>query len=61
MIEETMPSAHVQCFQPRSPFPGDLIAKAEAELDQFATVLENEGVKVYRPPKDIDWLDVDGC
>lgn len=56
-----MPSAHVQCFQPRSPFPGDLIAKAEAELDQFATVLENEGVKVYRPPKDIDWLDVDGC
>lgn len=60
MVEETMPSAHVHRFQTKSPFSEGLIAKAEVELDQFAAILESEGIKVYRPPKDIDWLAVDG-
>lgn len=54
-----MPSEHAHHFQPKSLFPEDLIAKADAELDQFAAILEKEGVKVYRP-KNIDWLAVDG-
>lgn len=56
MIRATMPAAHVHRFQPESPFPEDLIAKAEAELDQFAAILQAEGVKVYRPPEGIDWF-----
>lgn len=54
-----MPSEHAHRFQPKSPFPENLTAKAEAELDRFAAILEKEGVKVYRPT-DIDWLAVDG-
>lgn len=60
MIEETMPSAHVYRFQPKSPFPEDLLTKVEAELDHFAAILANKGVRLYRPPRDIDWLAVDG-
>ena len=60
MIKATMPTAHVHRFQPKSPFPEKLIARAEAELDYFAAILEAEGIKVYRPPKGVDWLAVDG-
>ncbi|KAK1142548.1 hypothetical protein N8T08_007523 [Aspergillus melleus] len=56
MIKATMPADHVHRFQPDSPFPEDLIAKAEAELDAFAAILEAKGIKVYRPPDGIDWL-----
>ena len=56
MIEATMPSKYVSNFKPNTPFPPDLIAKAEQELDMFTSILENEGIKVYRPPKNIDWL-----
>jgi glycine amidinotransferase len=51
-----MPSAHVHRFKPKSLFPEDIVAKAEAELDQFTNILEGEGIKVYRPPTGIDWL-----
>lgn len=60
MIEATMPSAHVHRFQPHSPFDEKLIAKAEAELDYFAAILQAEGIKVYRPPVGINWLDENG-
>lgn len=52
----TRPAAHVSRFQAQSLFPSKLIAKAEAELDCFAKILEIEGVEVYRPPVGIDWL-----
>lgn len=55
MIEATMPRQHVGAFTRQNPFPPELIAKAEAELDMFASLLEKEGVKVYRPVKNIDW------
>ncbi|RFU28982.1 hypothetical protein B7463_g7371, partial [Scytalidium lignicola] len=60
MIEATMPSVHVHRFKPKSPFPSELVAKAEAELDFFAAVLKAEGIRVYRPTPGIDWLAVDG-
>lgn len=60
MIEATMPSAYVSRFQPQSKFPPMLIAKAEAELDMFAAILEEEGIQVYRPPKGIDWQAENG-
>lgn len=55
-----MPAAHVHRFRHETPFPDDLIAKAEAELDAFAAILKAEGIKVYRPPEGIDWLAENG-
>ncbi|KAF4971474.1 hypothetical protein FSARC_1702 [Fusarium sarcochroum] len=60
MIEATMPSEHVDRFEPKTPFPPDLIDKAEAELDVFASILKDEGIKVHRPPKNINWLEMGG-
>lgn len=60
MIEATMPSAHVHRFQPKTPFPEELTAQAEAELDYFAAILKAESIEVYRPPTGIDWLAVEG-
>ncbi|KAJ5875772.1 lysine amidinotransferase [Penicillium soppii] len=60
MIEATMPSEHVHRFKPQSPFDRMLIAKAEVELDFLATILQSEGVQVYRPPIGIDWHDANG-
>lgn len=31
------------------PFPADLVARADAELDELASLLESEGVRVRRP------------
>ncbi|PKX96253.1 uncharacterized protein P174DRAFT_440820 [Aspergillus novofumigatus IBT 16806] len=55
-----MPSHHVHRFKPRCPFDQKVIAKAEAELDYFAAILQAEGVRVYRPLAGVNWLDVDG-
>lgn len=60
MIEATMPSEHAHRFTPRSPFPDDLIEKAEAELDCLAAILRAEGIRVYRPPRGIDWQAENG-
>ncbi|CZT16857.1 related to l-arginine:lysine amidinotransferase [Ramularia collo-cygni] len=60
MIEATMPSEHLHRFTPRSPFLDDIIEKAEAELDCLAAILRGEGVRVYRPPRGIDWQAVGG-
>lgn len=60
MIEATMPSEHVSRFQPGNPFDANLIAKAEAELDSFAAILSSEGITVYRPKPNIDWVALKG-
>ncbi|KAJ5450569.1 uncharacterized protein N7458_007018 [Penicillium daleae] len=60
MIKATMPSEHVSRFQPGNPFHAKLIAKAEAELDYFAAILCAEGITVYRPEPDIDWVALNG-
>lgn len=60
MIQATMPAVHQHRFVAQSPFPSDLIANAEAELDHLATLLEKEGIHVYRPPQHVDWLAVGG-
>ena len=60
MIQATMPAVHQHRFLPQTLFPPDLIAKAEAELDHLATLLEKEGIHVHRPPRDIDWLAAGG-
>jgi glycine amidinotransferase len=60
MIAATMPEAHIHRFKPKSPFPDNIIEKAEAELDCFAAILKAEGIRVYRPPKGIDWLAENG-
>ncbi|CZS79670.1 unnamed protein product [Fusarium graminearum] len=59
MMKSTMPAEHLNSFKPKTLFPPDLIEKAEAELDQFATILKNEGIKVYRP-LDINWQKIGG-
>ena len=60
MIQATMPTAHQHRFVPQAPFQSDLIKNAEAELDHLASLLEKEGIHVYRPPQDIDWCGVSG-
>lgn len=53
MIEHTMPSRYLEEFRPNHPFLKYISEAADAELDQLATILEREGIKVYRP-KDVD-------
>lgn len=60
MIQATMPAVHQHRFMPQTLFPPDLIAKAEAELDHLATLLEKEGIHVHRPRRHIDWLAAGG-
>jgi glycine amidinotransferase len=59
MIRATMPSKHMEKFQPLTPFPADILAKAGEELDHFAKLLEEHGVRVYRPTM-CNWLKVGG-
>ncbi|KAG6034700.1 hypothetical protein E4U41_006435 [Claviceps citrina] len=59
VLEACMPAEHVDEFRAGNPFPADVVAKAQAELDNFAAVLQQHGVKVYRPDE-VDWLKVGG-
>ncbi|KAF7553666.1 hypothetical protein G7Z17_g3442 [Cylindrodendrum hubeiense] len=58
-MEAIMPAEYVDQFKPNHPFSADLLEKAQQELDNFAAVLEQHGVRVYRP-KEVDWLKVGG-
>lgn len=60
MIAATMPAEHIGSFKPQNPFPPSIIAKAEEELDTLASILEHEGIKVYRPADNVDWLSKKG-
>ncbi|KAF3480431.1 Glycine amidinotransferase [Arthroderma uncinatum] len=55
----TMRKEHLAEFRPGNPFPPEVLEKAQQELDNFAAVLEQNGVRVYRP-KEVDWLKVGG-
>ncbi|KAG6008112.1 hypothetical protein E4U21_004994 [Claviceps maximensis] len=59
VFEASMPAEYVDEFRSGNPFPADIVAKAQAELDNFASVLQQHGVKVYRPDE-VDWLKVGG-
>lgn len=53
MIQATMPNKHHKHFhsppRPTNPFPADLLARADAELDNLAEVLMSHGIQVHRP------------
>ncbi|XP_044716385.1 uncharacterized protein HRG_09917 [Hirsutella rhossiliensis] len=53
MIATTMPEEHFAEFWPSNPFLAEIVAKAQWELDNFASLLEKHGVRVYRP-KEVD-------
>lgn len=50
-----MPPKYIGEFRPHHPFPADILAKAQQELDHFAEVLQRYGVTVYRPDE-VDWV-----
>jgi glycine amidinotransferase len=45
--------------KPNNPIPQEILDKAEAELDNFAHILQNYGVKVRRPEV-VDWVKEGG-
>ena len=53
MIQATMPDEHHKHFhsppRPTNPFPADLLARADSELDNLVEVLKSHGVQVHRP------------
>lgn len=59
MVAATMPSEHAANFKHSNPFPADILAKAQEELDDFAALLEARGIRVYRPDTP-NWLDAGG-
>ena len=59
MIQATMPQKHHKHFKERHRFPDDIVQLASRELDHFVSVLEKEGIRVYRPD-DVDWHAVGG-
>jgi len=59
MIDATMPEAYRAEFRPANRFPAEILRKANEELDRFAAILQQEGVRVHRP-KSVDWFHVGG-
>ena len=59
MIKATMPGKHIQEFRPDHPFPAEVLEKADEELAQFASILQENGVQVYRP-ESVVWSKVGG-
>lgn len=59
MIAATMPDKYHSSFRSRNPFPKDIVERADAELDQLVSILQREGVQVYRSEA-VDWLKVGG-
>jgi glycine amidinotransferase len=59
MIKATMPEEHFENFKPDHPFPAELLKKADEELAQFASILQENGVQVYRP-KRVEWSKFGG-
>lgn len=58
-IAAVMPRKYRSSFRPHHPFPRDIIEEADKELDQLVSILQREGVQVYRPEV-VDWLEVGG-
>ncbi|RDA90224.1 hypothetical protein CP533_1069 [Ophiocordyceps camponoti-saundersi (nom. inval.)] len=59
VMKAVMPKTYLEEFRPMNPVPADILLKAQQELDNFASVLEKLGVRVYRP-REVDWLKVGG-
>lgn len=59
MIENTMPEDYLDLFRPHNPFPDYICKRADVELDQLSSILEREGIKVFRP-KTVDWQKIGG-
>ena len=63
MIQATMPDEHHKHFhsppRPTNPFPADLLAQADAELDNLAEILKSHGIQVHRPEV-VDFQKVGG-
>jgi glycine amidinotransferase len=59
VIRATMPVGYLERFKPASPFPPEIVAKAEVELNLLAELLEQRGIRVYRPSY-VDWLQHGG-
>lgn len=57
MMENTMPLEHIANFKPSNPFRPKILAKAQQELDHFAALMMDMGIRVYRPKK-VNWLKV---
>ena len=54
-----MPEEHFEEFRPKHRFPEELFQRAEEDLAQFASILEENGLRVYRP-QIVDWFKVGG-
>ncbi|UNI19582.1 Glycine amidinotransferase [Purpureocillium takamizusanense] len=54
-----MPEGHWDEFKLHNHFPAHVVENAQKELDNFASVLEQHGVRVYRP-KEVDWVKAGG-
>lgn len=59
MISATTSAKHVEEFRAGNPFPKQILEAADRELDQFTSILEKRGIKVYRPAH-VDWAAVGG-
>ncbi|KAL9011817.1 MAG: hypothetical protein Q9173_003375 [Seirophora scorigena] len=59
MIENVMPEEYIGLIRPDNPFPNIICQRADAESDQLSSILEREGIKVYRP-KNVDWQQIGG-
>lgn len=59
MMAATMVKQYLAEFRHNNPFPADILEKAQQELNNFAAVLEQHGVRVYRP-KEVDWVKAGG-
>lgn len=59
MITATMPDEHHDKFKPNHRFPSEILHRANQELEQFASILEENEVQVHRPRK-VDWHKVGG-
>ncbi|KAK6067505.1 hypothetical protein SCUP234_08829 [Seiridium cupressi] len=59
MMANTMPSEHLVNFKPATPFPSEILTKAQEELDHLADLLQKEGLRVYRPKK-VNWVEAQG-
>ncbi|EKG10417.1 hypothetical protein MPH_12516 [Macrophomina phaseolina MS6] len=59
MIAATTSAKYVDEFRRGNPFPEHITEAADRELDQFASILEGRGIRVYRPAE-VDWAAVGG-
>ncbi|KAJ6788742.1 hypothetical protein PWT90_07969 [Aphanocladium album] len=58
LMRAYIPNRYLYKYTPHTPFPAEILQKAQEELDTFAHVLQQHGVTVYRPDE-VDWLKHD--